>query len=313
MLIVGLCIANIIMYNRYDSVDTTKYPVKEYFIRFKSALLALLMPVIILGGIYSGKFTLTESAAVACVYALIVSCLHSAGHSHPPAHGDCDWCEPCGPGPDIILKTSIGAVSKRIIPYLLLEVCHHLLGSQGEPPVHHGLRRGEWQSVSGQGADQRGEQVIPAMKKCIIISDSFKGFISSLEICEMAKQSIGTLFPACQVVPVPVADGGEGTVDCFIRAIQAQPVHCDVTGPYGEPVQVVYCRKGAKADFLTAVLHRVADQLAHAIGGSLFRVEPVAHHGQAGRGSYLDNGERPTSSVRRRGRTRPWSNGWTVR
>ena len=35
--------------------------------------MALLMPVIILGGIYSGIFTPTESASVACVYALVVS------------------------------------------------------------------------------------------------------------------------------------------------------------------------------------------------------------------------------------------------
>lgn len=75
MLIVGLCIANVFMCRQYDSVDTTKYPAKEYLIRFKDAFLALLMPVIILGGIYSGMFTPTESAAVACVYALIVSCL----------------------------------------------------------------------------------------------------------------------------------------------------------------------------------------------------------------------------------------------
>lgn len=75
MLIVGLCIANAFMCKQYDSVDTTKYPVKEYFVRFKDAFLALLMPVIILGGIYSGIFTPTASAAVACVYALIVSCL----------------------------------------------------------------------------------------------------------------------------------------------------------------------------------------------------------------------------------------------
>ena len=53
------------------------------------------------------------------------------------------------------------------------------------------------------------------MKKCIIVSDSFKGSISSLEICAMAQESIGRLFPGCQAVPVPVADGGEGTVDCF--------------------------------------------------------------------------------------------------
>ena len=74
MLIVGLCIANAIMCKKYDSVDTTKYPAKTYLIRFKDAFLALLMPVIILGGIYGGIFTPTESAAVACVYALIVSC-----------------------------------------------------------------------------------------------------------------------------------------------------------------------------------------------------------------------------------------------
>lgn len=74
MLIVGLCIANSIMCKKYDSVDTTKYPAKTYLIRFKDAFLALLMPVIILGGIYGGIFTPTESAAVACIYALIVSC-----------------------------------------------------------------------------------------------------------------------------------------------------------------------------------------------------------------------------------------------
>lgn len=75
MLAAGLCIANAFMCRQYDSADTTKYPVREYLARFKDAFLALLMPVIILGGIYSGVFTPTESAAVACVYALIVSCL----------------------------------------------------------------------------------------------------------------------------------------------------------------------------------------------------------------------------------------------
>ncbi|MBR3587305.1 MAG: TRAP transporter large permease subunit, partial [Oscillospiraceae bacterium] len=67
MLILGLCIANAIMCKKYDSVDTTKYPAKTYLIRFKDAFLALLMPVIILGGIYGGIFTPTESAAVACI------------------------------------------------------------------------------------------------------------------------------------------------------------------------------------------------------------------------------------------------------
>ncbi len=74
MLILGLCIANMIMCNKYDSPDKTSYPTSEYIKKFKDAFLALLMPIIILGGIYSGVFTPTESASVACVYSLIVSC-----------------------------------------------------------------------------------------------------------------------------------------------------------------------------------------------------------------------------------------------
>jgi C4-dicarboxylate transporter DctM subunit len=48
------------------------YSWKEKAVSFKEAILALIMPFIILGGIYSGYFTPTESAVVACVYALIV-------------------------------------------------------------------------------------------------------------------------------------------------------------------------------------------------------------------------------------------------
>ena len=85
------------------------------------------------------------------------------------------------------------------------------------------------------------------MKKCIVISDSFKGTLSSLEICQIAKQSIPSLFPSCEVIAVPVADGGEGTVDCFIQAIGATPVEVETTGPYGEPIRAVYARKDEKA------------------------------------------------------------------
>ena len=73
MLALALCITNIVTCHEFDSIDRTKYSAKDYLVRFKDALLALLMPVIILGGIYAGIFTPTESASVACIYALIVS------------------------------------------------------------------------------------------------------------------------------------------------------------------------------------------------------------------------------------------------
>jgi len=85
------------------------------------------------------------------------------------------------------------------------------------------------------------------MKKCIVISDSFKGTLSSLEICKIARRSIPKFFPDCEVVDLPVADGGEGTVECFVQALEAQPVTVEVTGPYGKTVQAIYCRSGKRA------------------------------------------------------------------
>lgn len=85
------------------------------------------------------------------------------------------------------------------------------------------------------------------MKKCIVISDSFKGTLSSLEICKIACGSISRVFPDCQVEAIPVADGGEGTVECFVEAIGAVPTAVDVSGPYKEPVRAVYCRSGDRA------------------------------------------------------------------
>lgn len=52
--------------------DTVKYTREEKAKIIKDSLLALMMPVIILGGIYSGIFTATESAAIACLYGIII-------------------------------------------------------------------------------------------------------------------------------------------------------------------------------------------------------------------------------------------------
>jgi len=85
------------------------------------------------------------------------------------------------------------------------------------------------------------------MKKVIIISDSFKGTLSSQEICAIARGSVPRIFPGCEVVGIPVADGGEGTVSCFVEAIGAEPVTVSVTGPWGERVEAVYARSGNRA------------------------------------------------------------------
>ena len=80
------------------------------------------------------------------------------------------------------------------------------------------------------------------MKKCVIIPDSFKGTMSSIEVCEIISSKVKTFYPACEVITVPVADGGEGTVDCFIHALHAKKVSIQVTGPYNEPMACYYAR-----------------------------------------------------------------------
>ena len=85
------------------------------------------------------------------------------------------------------------------------------------------------------------------MKKCVVVSDSFKGTVSSSEICTIAQRVIPRHFPTCELVCIPVADGGEGTVDCFIHAMGAQRVEVTVTNALGEKSAAAYARLGELA------------------------------------------------------------------
>ena len=73
LLAVVLVGTNIFLCRKYDSAETGSVSLKQVLVSFREAILAIFMPVIILGGIYGGLFTPTESAAVACVYAFIIS------------------------------------------------------------------------------------------------------------------------------------------------------------------------------------------------------------------------------------------------
>ena len=78
------------------------------------------------------------------------------------------------------------------------------------------------------------------MKKFILVPDSFKGTMSSGEICEIMKESILAHYPGAQVISIPVADGGEGSVDCFLSAVGGKKVFVTVKGPYFESMEAFY-------------------------------------------------------------------------
>ena len=68
-----LCVVAYFLCKKQGFEPSERAATEEKVQAFKDAILALLMPIIILGGIYAGIFTPTESASVACIYALIIS------------------------------------------------------------------------------------------------------------------------------------------------------------------------------------------------------------------------------------------------
>jgi glycerate kinase len=87
--------------------------------------------------------------------------------------------------------------------------------------------------------------------KFVFAPDSFKGSISALNAARMLDQAARRHFAPLETVLVPVADGGEGTVDALILATGGQYRTVRVTGPLGEAVDAAY---GLLPDGQTAVL-----------------------------------------------------------
>jgi glycerate kinase len=93
------------------------------------------------------------------------------------------------------------------------------------------------------------------MKKAVIIPDSFKGTLSSLQICDIIRNKIKEYYPYCKVVSIPVADGGEGSVDCFVTALNGKKIDIVVKNPYFEEMKSFY---GLIDDGKTAVIEMSA-------------------------------------------------------
>lgn len=91
--------------------------------------------------------------------------------------------------------------------------------------------------------------------KFILMPDSFKGTLSSTEICNIMKEKIDIHFPNSEVISIPVADGGEGSVDAFITAVGGKKVHVTVKNPYFEDMDAYY---GILSDGTTAVVEMAA-------------------------------------------------------
>ncbi len=87
--------------------------------------------------------------------------------------------------------------------------------------------------------------------KIVIAPDSYKESLSASEVAQAIEKGFREIFPDAQYISVPVADGGEGTVDAMISATQGSKVVTTVTGPLGEPVTACW---GISGDGKTAFI-----------------------------------------------------------
>ena len=89
------------------------------------------------------------------------------------------------------------------------------------------------------------------MKKIVIAPDSFKGNLTSLEVATCIEKGIKRVLPKAKCIKVPMADGGEGTVQSMVDAAKGTLIKKRVKGPSGKLVTAQY---GWIANKKTAVI-----------------------------------------------------------
>ena len=89
------------------------------------------------------------------------------------------------------------------------------------------------------------------MTKYVVAPDSFKESMTAKEVCDAMEKGIKEADSAAEVIKVPMADGGEGTVDSLVDATQGQRVIVEVTGPLGNKISAYY---GILGNGTTAVI-----------------------------------------------------------
>jgi glycerate 2-kinase len=98
--------------------------------------------------------------------------------------------------------------------------------------------------------------------KVIIAPDSFKESLSALEVANAIEKGFRDIFPEAEYVKIPMADGGEGTVQSLVDATGGRIVKTEVTGPLGDRVQAFF---GMLGDGKTAVIEMAAASGLHLV------------------------------------------------
>lgn len=93
------------------------------------------------------------------------------------------------------------------------------------------------------------------MNKVVVAIDSFKGCLSSEEAGKAAAEGVRAVFPNCETLRLPIADGGEGMLDILVTASNGRYRIVPAHGPLMEPVEGRY---GLSGDGETALIEMAA-------------------------------------------------------
>ncbi|EGR3626599.1 glycerate kinase [Vibrio cholerae] len=96
--------------------------------------------------------------------------------------------------------------------------------------------------------------------KVVIAPDSFKESLTAKQVCDSIQAGLARVWHDAKFVAIPVADGGEGTVQSLVDATQGRLVEVKVMGPQGKRVEAFY---GMLGDNQTAVIEMAAASGLH--------------------------------------------------
>lgn len=100
-------------------------------------------------------------------------------------------------------------------------------------------------------------------KTFVLAPDSFKESMTAEQACQAMQRGIEKVCPDAICVSVPMADGGEGTVDALVSGLKGQKIACEVTGPL--PAQKVKTYFGLLNEGKTAVIEMAKANGIHLI------------------------------------------------
>ncbi|NUW63554.1 glycerate kinase [Cronobacter sakazakii] len=100
------------------------------------------------------------------------------------------------------------------------------------------------------------------LKKIVIAPDSFKESLSAMDVAKAIEAGFREIYPQANYVCVPMADGGEGTVEAMVAATGGQIITTPVTAPLGDKVDGFF---GLLGDGETAVVEMAAASGLHLV------------------------------------------------